>query len=69
MDIPFPLSAIIGHLNEVSDRISSKACCGIIALSARAIPSANPARVTALIECKIKFIFVAAPTSPSKQIE
>lgn len=69
MDIPFPFSANNGHLNEVSPRISSKACCGIKALSARAIPSANPARVTALIECKIKFIFVAAPTSPSKKME
>lgn len=69
MDIPLPFSANNGHLNEVSARMSSKDCCGMLALSAKAIPSANPATVTALTECKIKFIFEAAPTSPSKQIE
>lgn len=42
----------------------SKSFCDNPALLAKAMPSANPASDTALIEFIIKFVLVAFPNSP-----
>lgn len=64
INLPFPFSRMVGHANDVSSNTSRTSFCWRPALSANAIPSASPARVTPAISCSTRFILDAFPTSP-----
>ena len=68
-NIPFPFSINRGDDSVVSSRISNTSRCWRPARSASAMPSATPATATPIISCRTRFIFVALPTSPVKEIK